>query len=154
MRRLIVLAGGAGIAVLAAIALAALSRPDAGSTTSARTDAPAVRTSAGAADPDRGASVFQTCSACHTIGRGGADVDGPNLYGVVGARIAGRRPRYGYTQALRDVGGVWTAPRLDAWLTNPGAFAPGTAMHFPGLPDARDRTDVIAYLTAQGPSRP
>lgn len=139
--------------MLAALALAAVTRPSTDPGTPIPTDAAAVRTSAGAADPARGASLFQTCSACHTIGRGGADVDGPNLYGVVGARIAGRRPRYGYTQALRDVGGVWTAPRLDAWLTSPAAFAPGTAMRFPGLPDARDRADVIAYLAAQGPSR-
>ncbi|WP_245501250.1 c-type cytochrome [Lichenibacterium minor] len=105
------------------------------------------------ADAGRGATVFRACSACHTIGRGGADVDGPNLYGVVGARVAERRPRYGYTQALRDSGGTWTEARLDAWLTDPAAFAPGTAMHFPGLPDAGERADVIAYLGAQGPAR-
>lgn len=105
------------------------------------------------ADPVHGEAVFRACSACHTIGRGGADVDGPNLYGVVASRIAGRRPRYGYTQALRDVGGTWTEERLQAWLTDPAVFAPGTAMRFPGLPDARDRADVIAYLTTQGPPR-
>ncbi len=105
------------------------------------------------ADAARGAEVFRICSACHSIGRGGPDVDGPNLYGVVGAPIAERRPRYGYTQALRDVGGIWTVRRLDAWLTNPVAFAPGTAMHFAGLDDAKDRAAVIAYLATQGPVR-
>lgn len=108
----------------------------------------------GGAGPARGAALFRACSACHTVGPGGSDVDGPNLYGVVGSRIAGRRPRYGYTQALRDAGGTWTPARLDAWLTDPAAFAPGTAMHFPGLPDAQDRSDVIAYLASQGPARP
>jgi cytochrome c len=105
------------------------------------------------ADPARGAEVFRICSACHSIGRGGPDVDGPNLYGVVGAPIAERRPRYGYTQALRDIGGIWTEQRLDVWLTNPVAFAPGTAMHFAGLDDAKDRADVIAYLATQGPRK-
>lgn len=106
-----------------------------------------------AADPSRGGEVFRTCSACHTVGRGGADVDGPNLFGVVGSRVAGRRPRYGYTQALRDAGGTWTEARLDVWLTDPAAFAPGMAMHFPGLADPQERADVVAYLATQGPAR-
>ena len=105
------------------------------------------------ADAARGADLFRTCAACHSVGRGGPDVDGPNLYGVVGAPVAERRPRYGYTQALRDVGGVWTAQRLDAWLQSPAAFAPGTAMAFAGLADPRDRADVIAFLATQGPAR-
>lgn len=137
---------GVGAAALAAAAVAAL-LPGA---------APPVAVASaagGAADPGHGASVFGACSACHTVGRGGADVDGPNLYGVVGSRVAGRRPRYGYTQALRDAGGTWTEDRLNAWLTDPAAFAPGTAMHFPGLPDPRDRADVIAFLATQAPAR-
>ncbi len=105
------------------------------------------------ADAGRGSTVFRTCAACHSVGRGGPDVDGPNLYGVVGARVAERRPRYGYTQALRDVGGIWTEGRLDAWLTDPASFAPGTAMRFAGLPDPGDRADVIAFLATQGPTR-
>lgn len=107
----------------------------------------------GTADAARGAEVFRTCAACHSVGRGGPDVDGPNLYGVVDAPVAARRPRYGYTQALRDVGGVWSAQRLDAWLKDPAAFAPGTAMGFAGLADARDRAAVIAFLATQGPTR-
>jgi cytochrome c len=128
-----------------------------GGTTAPRGDAAASGTTAGAprtADAARGAELFRTCAACHTVGRGGPDVDGPNLYGVVGAPVAERRPRYGYTQALRDAGGVWSAPRLDAWLKDPAAFAPGTAMRFAGLADARDRADVIAFLATQGPTRP
>ena len=105
------------------------------------------------ADAGRGGTLFRTCAACHSVGRGGPDVDGPNLYGVVGAPVAGRRPRYGYTQALRDVGGIWTEARLDAWLTDPAAFAPGTAMRFAGLKEAGDRADIIAFLAAQAPAR-
>ena len=84
------------------------------------------------------------------MGRGGADLDGPNLYGVVGHPVAERRPRFAYSAALRHVGGVWTFARLDAWLTNPAAFAPGTTMTFAGLPDGQDRADVIAFLNTQG----
>lgn len=137
---------GAGAAVVAAVAVAAL-------LPGAAPPATVASAAVGAADFGHGATVFGVCSACHTVGRGGADVDGPNLYGVVGSRVAGRRPRYGYTQALRDVGGTWTEDRLNAWLTDPAAFAPGTAMHFAGLPDARDRADVIAFLATQAPAR-
>ncbi|WP_237477666.1 c-type cytochrome [Lichenibacterium dinghuense] len=144
MRRGLILAGGAAVvAIVAAAALLPGAPPHPAGASAA----------GGAADPGRGASVFGACSACHTVGRGGADVDGPNLYGVVGSRVAGRRPRYGYTQALRDAGGTWTEDRLSAWLTDPAAFAPGTAMHFAGLPDARDRADVIAFLATQAPAR-
>ena len=37
---------------------------------------------------------------------------------------------------------------LDAWLKDPAAFIPGNDMAFPGIPDARARSDVIAYLKA------
>ncbi len=145
MKRGTLLAAGAAAAfATAAAVVAAIALVPGGA-------APAAAVATGMADAGHGASVFKVCSACHTVGRGGADVDGPNLYGVVGSRVAGRRPRYGYTQALRDTGGAWTADRLDAWLTDPAAFAPGTAMTFAGLPDAGDRAAVIAYLATQGP---
>ena len=35
---------------------------------------------------------------------------------------------------------------LDAWLTNPKGFAPGTKMTFAGLSDAQERANIIAYL--------
>ena len=98
------------------------------------------------ADPAAGARLFGRCAACHTIGAGGADLNGPNLHGVMGAPVAGNRPRYGYTQALRQAGGVWTPARMDAWLRDPQGFAPGNRMAFPGLKDARERADLIAYL--------
>ena len=162
MKRMTILAGGAiAVAAVAGAAAAVASLSPAPDGTHALAPPTAVAgTAAGAASPlmeaanaARGEAVFRTCSACHTVGRGGADVDGPNLFGVVGARVAERRPRYGYTQALRDTGGAWTEARLAAWLTDPAAFAPGTAMHFPGLPDAQERADVIAYLKLQSPAR-
>lgn len=103
-----------------------------------------------AADPAAGAALFARCAACHSIGRSGVDLDGPNLYGVVGAPVAGRRPRYNYTSALRGFGGTWSFDRLDTWLADPRALVPGTAMVFPGLPDPQDRADLIAYLARQG----
>jgi cytochrome c len=112
--------------------------------------APVARGSA-AGDAQAGAPVFRRCAACHTISRSGTDTDGPNLYGVVDAPVAARRPRYGYTAALQDAGGTWDRRRLDTWLTNPRRMVPGTSMNFAGLSDPKERADVIAYLAAHAP---
>lgn len=96
-----------------------------------------------------GERQFARCAACHASRRGVPDRNGPTLAGVIGAPVAGVSQRFGYTAALQRVGGRWTPERLDAWLADPQAFAPGTSMGFPGLPDPLDRADVIAYLQAQ-----
>jgi len=105
----------------------------------------------GGGDAQAGAVVFRRCAACHTISSSGPDTDGPNLYGVVGAPVAERRPRFAYTAALQGLGGSWDPKRLDAWLANPRRMVPGTAMNFVGLRNPKDRADVIAYLAANGP---
>jgi len=98
-----------------------------------------------------GERVFRRCTACHTIGQYAGDTDGPNLYAVMGNPIGERRPRFSYTAGLKALGGNWDAKRMDAWLTNPRKMVPGTTMAFAGLPDPKDRADVIAYLSTQGP---
>jgi cytochrome c len=98
-----------------------------------------------------GERIFRRCTACHTIGQYAPDTDGPNLYGVVGGPIGERRPRFSYTAGLKALGGTWDAERMDRWLTNPRRMVPGTTMAFSGLPDPKDRADVIAYLATQGP---
>ena len=99
-------------------------------------------------DLENGRRAFARCRSCHTIGEGGADMTGPNLYGVFG-RKAGARPRYSYSNALRSADFTWDADHLDHWLQNPRTFLPGNKMTFPGLPDAKDRRDVIAFLKVE-----
>lgn len=103
------------------------------------------------ADLGQGEVLFRQCAACHTIGRGTGDRDGPALYGVLGRPVGRGSPRFAYTAALQAKGGVWTQARMDAWLASPQRFAPGTKMLFPGLPNGTDRADVIAYLRQKGP---
>ncbi|ARS28101.1 c-type cytochrome [Sphingomonas sp. KC8] len=101
------------------------------------------------ADVDAGARKFGRCAACHTIGKGGPDTGGPNLYGVFGQALGQHRPRYGYTVALSTAGGRWDAQTLDAWIANPQKLVAGTKMQVAGMVDPLDRADIIAYLRSQ-----
>jgi cytochrome c len=99
------------------------------------------------ADPKKGEADAALCKVCHTFEKGGATLIGPNLYGVVGHKIASHEG-VTYTPALKAKSGEWTFENLDPWLTNPQAFAPGTSMAFPGVPDVKKRANIIAYLNA------
>jgi cytochrome c len=103
------------------------------------------------ADPARGAQVFRKCAACHTIDEDGPPGIGPNLWNMMGAPIAAR-PGYLYSDHLRAKRGTWTWEGMDAWLTNPRLFAPGTKMTFAGLRRAQERADLLVYLNANGDS--
>ena len=100
--------------------------------------------SASAGDAVRGAVVYQACMACHSLDE---DDVGPRHRGVVG-RVAGSVSGYAYSPALRNSHFVWEADTLDRWLANPQALVPGAKMFF-AMPSARDRADVIAYLSEQ-----
>ena len=69
----------------------------------------------------------------------------PDLYDVVGRKIASV-PGFNYSAALKTKNGNWTFDALNKWLTDPRTDVPGTAMTFAGLPNEKQRADVIAYL--------
>lgn len=96
-------------------------------------------------DVEHGHAVFARCQVCHTTAEGGPDMIGPNLWGIFGRKVASK-PGYAYSDALKSKSGTWDAAQIDAWIQNPRGVAPGTKMSFAGLPDAKDRVDVIAYL--------
>ncbi|GBR04906.1 cytochrome c [Acetobacter oeni LMG 21952] len=87
----------------------------------------------------------QSCAMCHTMAADAPDTVGPNLFHVFGRKIAGKEG-YSYSPALSGHGGQWDDVTLNAWLTNPAAFAAGTRMSFPGIRDDKDRADVVAWL--------
>jgi cytochrome c2 len=88
--------------------------------------------------------VFQ-CTGCHTLSKWEHSSIGPNLWQVVGRRV-GAVDDYSYSQAMLDFGGRWTRERLDQFLANPAATAPGTTMAFEGIPDAAQRQQLIEYF--------
>jgi len=105
----------------------------------------------GAADPQKGATVFKKCRACHTIEEGGAHRVGPNLWWVIGRPVASAPGYTRYSQSMKDLGGNWELERLDAYLENPKALAPRGIMAFPGLRKPDDRANLIAFLNANSP---
>lgn len=100
------------------------------------------------ADAGAGRQAFGQCAACHTIGKGGQALAGPNLHGILDRAVASD-PRFGYTQALKDHGGRWDAVRMDAWLAAPMQVVPGTRMAFAGVRDPMVRADLIAYFRSE-----
>jgi cytochrome c len=99
------------------------------------------------ADPKQGEADAALCKVCHSFQKGGPAIVGPDLYGVVGRKIASVEG-FNYTPALKAHQGDWTYSNLDIWLKNPQAFAPGTAMIFPGVPDDKKRANIVAFLRA------
>ena len=104
---------------------------------------------AAASDPDleRGELLSFACQACHSLTAGADHRVGPNLHRVFGRRAAAA-PGYDYSDALRATDLVWTPEALDAWLSDPAGFVPGTTMTFTGYQSGRDRRDLIAFLVA------
>lgn len=105
------------------------------------------------ADPADGQKAFAAagCVACHSFNDGGKNGIGPNLYGIVGRKIAAGQG-YTYSAALSGKGGEWSYEQLNAWIAKPAGFAAGTKMTYAGLADAKKRADIIAWLRTLSPS--
>lgn len=113
-----------------------------------------VATLLASADAAKGEAIFAKCMSCHTINAGGANGIGPNLHGVLGEGIGQGAGGYAFSDALKSKGGKWDFDSLNAWLTSPKAFAPGTKMTFAGLSKPEDRASLMLYINSQGSNLP
>ena len=93
----------------------------------------------------QGKAIFDAqCAACHSV-KPGVNGIGPSLYGVYGkpaAHVAG----FAFSAALTNSHLVWNKVTLSKFLADPQALVPGTKMPYLGLPSAKKRAEVIAYL--------
>ena len=128
---------------------------------------PAVAQDAG--DAAAGEKEFRKCRACHMIKddsgtdivKGGAV--GPNLYNVMGAKIASQEGfRYGdgiLAAAAANPDMVWTEEELIAYVTDPGDWVKEKSGD-DGVRSKmtfklnRNQADVAAYLTSVSPDAP
>ena len=95
-----------------------------------------------APDAARGEQIYGRCQACHALAY---DRVGPRHCGLFG-RNAGGVPGFAYSTAMKNSHIVWNEKTLDRFLASPLKMVPGTAMTYDGVPEARDRADLIAYL--------
>ena len=96
-------------------------------------------------DPITGRAVFEhTCQNCHSVEIGVNKV-GPSLWNVVGRQPASV-PGFIYSEGMKANKTPWATSSLDAYLADPRGDVHGAKMFFKGLPAAKDRADVIAYL--------
>ncbi len=103
---------------------------------------------AAAQDAQRGKALADQCLACHTVAANEEPGPGPTLAGVAGAK-AGTRADFEYSdafQAAKANGLIWTDAALDRFLANPQAEVPRNKMAYPGVTNAAERADIVAYL--------
>ena len=98
-------------------------------------------------DATKGKAAFAKCAICHNFESNGV---GPELKGIVGRKAASVAD-YAYSPGMKklgDSGFVWTEENIDKWIADPKAMIPDSpmALAFPGIPDADERADIIAYL--------
>ena len=102
-------------------------------------------------DLTHGEKVFKKCSACHIVAKGGKNLIGPALYGVVGRPVAAVEG-YAYSKALKAHEKNWSFTELNAFLLKPKSYIKGTKMSYAGLRKDKDRASVILYLNSQSDS--
>lgn len=95
-----------------------------------------------AGDAGHGQEIYSRCLACHAPDY---NRTGPKHCGVVG-RKAGALPDFKYSSAMRQSNLTWDEATLDRFLAAPTKTVPRTAMTYAGVPNAKDRADLIAYL--------
>lgn len=99
-----------------------------------------------AGDAATGALIYEdACAQCHQL-TAGLNKKGPqlmNIYGAAAATLAD----YEYSDALMTSGWVWDAETLDPYIADTEKAMPSSKMLADPMPDAKERADVIAYLS-------
>lgn len=97
------------------------------------------------ADIGKGEADAKVCAACHNFQKGAGAKIGPPLWDVVG-RTKGSVPGFDYSDAMKNKGGTWTLDDINAFITNPKAYVPGTKMGYAGEQSPEKRADIVDYV--------
>jgi cytochrome c len=105
---------------------------------------------ANAADASAGGDSYDAhCAECHSIANPLKNKKGPGLFGITD-RAAGSVVGYtNYSDAMKNANFKWTTDKLDAYIRNSKAMMPGTNMKFKGISDAKERADLLEFLSRQ-----
>jgi cytochrome c len=119
---------------------------DAAESTAEKANGTFSRDQLAAADWAKGRLAFQQrCSACHTLAEGGANLVGPNLYGLFAGK-AGSHEEFSYSEVFAGTDFSWTPDSLAQFLTDPEAFLPGTRMLIPEGVPAGDQLAIVSFI--------
>ena len=98
-------------------------------------------------DPVKGVRTFlNLCAPCHSVAPG-RQMSGPSLSGIVGKKAGSVEEFERYSKALPKSAVEWNEQTLSAWLSNPQAMIPDSAMPML-VDDEQARADIVAYLVA------
>lgn len=99
-------------------------------------------------DSKLGENVFKKCAICHTDVKDAKNKIGPNLWGIVNAKVAHRQD-FDYSPAMQQrgqSGASWTYEDLYRYLYSPKKYVSGTKMAFAGIKDDKERAGLIMFL--------
>jgi cytochrome c len=105
----------------------------------------------------RGQRAFNACAQCHSL-EPNRSMTGPSLAELWNRKAGSLAGFPRYSPALTSSNVVWNDKTLDEWLKDPQHVVPGNQMTFPGMKDAQQRADVLAFLKdatrpGRGPSQ-
>ena len=103
------------------------------------------RTMAEPGNAARGERMYRACVACHSL-EPNRNMTGPSLAEVWNRKSGSLASFPRYSPALKSAGIIWNDDTLDEWIKDPQYFLPGNTMTFPGIKDARQRADLLAFL--------
>ena len=97
-------------------------------------------------DADNGSIIYKdACGQCHQR-NAGLNKKGPQLMNIYGAPAAELKD-YTYSEGLENSGWVWDAETLDPYIADAQTAMPDSKMLSDPMPDAKERADIIAYLS-------
>lgn len=110
--------------------------------------APSVDHLVAGSDLAAGERIAWGCKLCHDLTKepSGETLPGATLWDILDRPVASI-DGFAYSNALTEMGGVWTYAALNSYIANPKAFLPGTTMYsFRGIPEPQRRAALLLFL--------